>query len=180
MHQFARSILFTTIVTTAPAAVAESGKCVIETAKNGTMVKVRGVVFPGGHDMFIRPEQCPENRVIVTYADDRSLKQIHHLHVQRDEAFRMFEQYLKEEQLSSPNEICRQCPKYEVNAELTGRLDIARSAGLKRNPKTGKVIRLEGYGHPLPFTRFRLVVTSVANVITKELLVDKKSALPEK
>ena len=77
--------------------------------------------------------------------------------------------YLKEQQPSKPNEVCQQCPKYQVTAELTGRLDIAPSAGVKKNPKTGKATILEGYGHPLPFTRFRLVLTSVANVTTKEL-----------
>jgi hypothetical protein len=40
---------------------------------------------------------------------------------------------------------------------------------MTKDPKTGKVIGFEGYGHPLPFTRFRLVVTSISNVTAKEL-----------
>jgi hypothetical protein len=162
-----RSCLLGVVLSAVPI-MAQSGKCVIETAKNGAMVKVRGVVFPGGHDMFIRPEQCQDNRVIVTYGDDPALGSSR-LHVQRGDSFQAFERYLKEQQPAKPNEVCQQCPKYQVTAELSGRLDIAPSAGVKRNPKTGKATGLEGYGHPLPFTRFRLVLTSVANVTAKEL-----------
>jgi hypothetical protein len=156
----------------------QSAKCVIETTQNGTMVKVRGVVFPGGHDMFMRPEQCPDNRVILTYGDDPTLGR-DRLQMKRDAAFQEFEHYLREQQPSKPNEICQQCPKYQVEAELSGRLDIAPSAGVKRNAKTGKATGLEGYGHPLPFTRFRLVITSVATVTAKELPIIQDKA-PEK
>lgn len=172
----ARGLLLGIVVSTAPA-LAQSGKCVIETAKNGAIVRVRGVVFPGGHDMFIRPEQCPENRVIVIYGDDPTLGR-GRLQVKRDDAFRTFERYVKEQQPSKPDEVCQQCPKYQVTAELSGRLNVAPSAGVKRNPKTGKATGLEGYGHPLPFTRFRLVLTGVSDVTATELPAaqDKASA----
>ena len=170
-----RSCLLGVVLSAVPV-MAQSGKCVIETAKNGTVIKVRGVVFPGGHDLFIRPKQCPENRVIVTYGDDLALGPSR-LQVQRDDSFQAFERYLKEQRPSKPNEVCQQCSKYQVTAELTGRLDIAPSAGVKRNPKTGKAAGLEGYGHPLPFTRFRLVLTSVADVRAKELQTTQEKAL---
>jgi len=131
------------------------------------MVKIRGVVFQGGHDMFIRPEQCPNNRVIVTYGDDPTLGRSR-LEMKRDDSFQAFERYIKEQEPNKPNRVCQQCPQYQVTAELSGRLDVALSVGVKKNPKTGKVTSLEGYGHPLPFTRFRLVVTSIANVTAKE------------
>lgn len=167
LNRILRGCMFGIVLSAVPV-LAQSGQCFIETVKNGTLVTVRGVVFPGGHDMFIRPEQCPDNRVIVTYGDDPALGR-GRLQVKRDDSFQAFERYLKEQQPSKPNEICQQCPKYQVTAELSGRLDIAPSAGVKRNPKTGKATGLEGYGHPLPFTRFRLVLTSVANVTVKEL-----------
>jgi hypothetical protein len=157
----------------------QSVKCVIETTQSGTMIRVRGIVFPGGHDMFILPEQCPDNRVILTYGDDPTLGR-DRLQMKRDTTFQEFERYLREQQPSKPNEICQQCSKYQVEAELSGRLDVAVSAGVKRNPKTGKAIGLEGFGHPLPFTRFRLVITNVAIVSVKELPIMRDKASSKK
>lgn len=159
--------------------MAQARECVIETANNGAMVKIRGVVSSSGHDVFIRPEQCPDNRVIVAYGDDPALES-DRTGMKRDDSFQQFERYLKEQQPTEPNEYCQQCPRYQVTAELSGRLNIAPSAGVKRNPKTGKATGLEGYGHPLPFTRFRLVVTSVSGVVSKELPVNREKALPQK
>jgi hypothetical protein len=157
-------------------AIAQTRTCVIDTAKNGAMVKIRGVVSPGRHDIIIRPEHCPDNRVIVIYGDDPELGRAG-LVVKRDDSFREFQKYLREQQPSKPSAYCQQCPRYQVTAELSGRLDIASSVELKRDSKTGKAISLEGYGHPLPFTRYRLVMTAVSNVEAVELPV---SAVPEK
>ena len=156
-------------------AIAQTGTCVIDRAKNGAMVKIRGVVYAGRHDIFIRPEHCPDNRVIVIYGDDPELGRAG-LVVKRDDSFREFQKYLREPQPSKPSANCQQCRRYQVTAELSGRLDIASSVGVKRDSNTGKVIGLEGYGHPLPFTRYRLVMTAVSNVEAVELPV---SAVPE-
>jgi len=156
-------------------AIAQTGTCVIDRAKNGAMVKIRGVVYAGRHDIFIRPEHCPDNRVIVIYGDDPELGRAG-LVVKRDDSFREFQKYLREPLPSKPSANCQQCRRYQVTAELSGRLDIASSVGVKRDSKTGKVIGLEGYGHPLPFTRYRLVMTAVSNVEAVELPV---SAVPE-
>lgn len=51
-----------------------------------------------------------------------------------------------------------------MTAEFQGRLDIADSAGWKKDKKSGKVTGVEGFGHPLPFTRYRLVVASISKV----------------
>lgn len=51
-----------------------------------------------------------------------------------------------------------------MTAELQGRLDITDSAGWKKNPKSGKVTRVEGFGHPLPFTWYRLVIAGISKV----------------
>jgi hypothetical protein len=157
-------------------AIAQTGTCVVDSAKNGAMVKIRGVVSPGGHDIFIRPEGCADNRVIVVYGDDPELGRAR-LVVKRDDSFREFEKYLQEQQPSKPNAYCQQCPRYQVTAELSGRLDIAPSVGVKKDSKTGKATGLQGYGHPLPFTRYRLVMTAVSNVEAVERPI---SAVPEK
>jgi len=147
----------------AVAAADQTVGCVLDTASNGGVVKIRGEVSAGGHDLFIRPEGCWSNRVILIYGDDPSLGKAK-LSIRRDEPFRRFEKYLNEEQAPRPNQICRQCMKYRVTGEFEGRLEITASAGLKRDPKTGKVVGMDGFGHPVPFSRFRLVFTSVSNV----------------
>ena len=111
LDRIARGFLLGIVLSAAPG-LAQTGKCVIETAKNGAMIAVRGVVFPGGHDMFIRPAQCPDNRVIVIYGDDPAVARRDRIQVKRDSSFQEFEWYLKEQQPSRPNEICQQCPKY--------------------------------------------------------------------
>ena len=147
----------------ATAAVGQTGLCVLDAASDGDVVKIRGEVSAGAHDLLIRPEGCSSNGVILTYGDDPSLGKAR-LAVRRDESFRHFEKYLKEEQPPKPNEICRQCFRYRVTADFEGHLEVAPSASLKKDSKTGRVIGMEGFGHPSPFTRYRLVITSVSKV----------------
>jgi hypothetical protein len=147
---------------TLPAAP-QTGGCIVGTAKNGEVVKIRGELFPTAHDRFIQPVGCPDDRVILVYGDDASLGEAK-LSVRRDDSFRQFKKYADEEQPSKANEICMQCPRYRVTADFEGRLDIVPSAGWKKDSKTGKVTGIEGFGHPLPFTRYRLVMTGVSNV----------------
>lgn len=141
--------------------------CILNSARNGDVVKVRGEVFSTAHDMFIRLRECPDNRVILVYGDAPSLGESR-LSVTRDDSFRQFEKYSGEKQLPKANEMSSQNPKYRVTANFEGRLDIAASAGWKKDSKTGKVIGIEGFGHPRPFTRYRLVVTRVSNVEAAE------------
>lgn len=143
-------------------ATAQTAGCVLDAASNGARVKIRGEVF-GGHDMCIQPAECPGYTIVLVYGDDASLGK-NRLPMKRDEAFRQFEKYVNEPQPSTPDEICKECPKYRVTADFDGRLDVARSAGFRRNAKTGKVVGIEGFGHPRPFTRYRLVVTGISNV----------------
>jgi hypothetical protein len=137
--------------------------CIIEKTTNGAEVKFRGEVFSTAHDVFIRPQGCTENRIIMIYGDNPSLGK-EKLSMRRDEAFLQFEKFSKEEQPPKANEICKQCPRYRVIADFEGRLDIAASAGWKRDSKTGEMIGVDGFGHPRPFTRYRLVVTGISNV----------------
>lgn len=151
---------------TVPASAQMAG-CIVDTAKNGEVVKMRGELFPTAHDAFIRPLGCPDNRVILVYGDDASLGKAK-LGVRRDDAFRQFEKFADEEQPKKANEFCKQCPRYRVTADFEGRLDVAPSAGWKKDSKTGKVTGTEGFGHPRPFTRYRLVMTGVSNVEAAE------------
>jgi hypothetical protein len=140
--------------------------CPIANAGSGDAVVLRGEVFPTGHDTFLRPVGC-EERVILVRGDDPSLGKSK-IGFARDEAFQKYETYLRAEQKPNGINICRECWKYRVSAEFRGRLDVTESAGWKRDPKTGKVTGIEGFGHPLPFTRYRLVIAAVSKVETVE------------
>jgi hypothetical protein len=148
------------------AAVAASGQqtisCPLAEAKSGDTVVLRGEVFAAGHDVFVRPVGC-EERVILVYGDDPSLEKSR-ISVRRDETFKQYEGYLKAEWTPAGITDCRHCPRYRVTAEFRGRLDITDSAGWKKDPKSGKVIGVEGFGHPVPFTRYRLVIASISKV----------------
>ncbi len=144
-------------------ALAQTAGCIVGTAKNGDVVKIHSELFHGAHDALIRPAACPDGDIVLVYGDDASLGEAR-LPVKRDESFRQLERYSKEQLPSRLNEICSQCFRYRVTADFEGRLDLAPSAGWKRDPRTGKVIGIEGFGHPLPFSRYRLVLTAVSNV----------------
>lgn len=146
------------------------GPCPLDAAKNGDVVKIRGEAFPGGHDMFIRPAACatsPANRVILVWADDPSLS-TNRASVRKDTAFTEFNRLLKSTFPLPPNGVGVGQSRYRVLADFEGRLEVAQSAGLKRDPKSKKVVRLEGFGHPMPFTRFRLIATGVSRIESKE------------
>jgi hypothetical protein len=142
----------------------QNEKCILETAKSGELVSFRGEASSTDHDIIIRPKGCPKCRIILTYGDDRQALGKETLNVRRDDALMQFERYLQEQIPSQPNETCKLCPRYRVFADFEGRLDKAASAGLKKDPKSGKVIGTEGFGHPLPYTRYRIVVTRLSNV----------------
>ena len=146
--------------------------CPLDAAKNGDLVTIRGEAFRGGHDMFIRPAACatsPTNRVILVWADDASLS-ANQASVRRDSAFREFDRLLKATLPLPPNSAGVGPSRYRILADFEGRIEVAPSAGLKRNSDKTKVVRLEGYGHPMPFTRFRLLATGVSMVVSEEHL----------
>jgi hypothetical protein len=143
--------------------------CVLDTAKDGDMVRIRGEVFPTGHDTFIRPTTCTEgskNRVILIWASD-SIGSKRAL-VSKDQAFEEFNRLIRSTLPLPPNSVGTSELRYRVTADFEGHLQVTSSAGWKRDPQTQKIIGVEGFGHPMPFTRFRLVATKVSQVEFKE------------
>ena len=140
--------------------------CPLETAKNGDILTLRGEAVHGAHDGLIRIAGCADE-VLLAYADDPNLHESK-LSLKKDETFQKFVEYFSAERPPQPKVVCRECWKYRVTAEFTGRLDIADSAGWKKDAKTGKLTGLVGFGHPMPFTRYRLVITSVSKVEAAE------------
>ncbi len=140
--------------------------CALDNVRNGDRVKIRGAVFPTGHDVFIRPADCSEsadNRVILVWGDDPSLGP-NKAEVRRDAAFAEFNDRIKATFPLPAGGAGVGQSRYRVVAEFEGRLVVAASAGLKRDLTGKKVVGTEGSGHPMPFTRFRLVATSVSHL----------------
>ena len=119
----------------------------------------------GAHDGLLRLTGC-EDEVVLAYADDPRISQPK-LNLRKDEMFKRFRELFNAEQDAQPNSVCKECWKYRITAKFEGRLDITKSAGLKKNSKTGKV-DIVGFGSSVPFTRYRLVVTRVMNVEAAE------------
>ncbi|MCL4797463.1 MAG: hypothetical protein KJZ84_23065 [Bryobacteraceae bacterium] len=157
------------------------GTCPLDSAENGDVVKLRGEAFSAGHDTFIRPTACafdPANRVILVWADDPLLS-TNKASVRRDADFTEFTRLLKATFRLPPNAGGIGQARYRVFADFEGRLEVAPSTGLKRDPRSKKVVRLEGFGHPMPFTRFRLVATGVSRIESEEQSVKPDAKEPK-
>jgi hypothetical protein len=139
--------------------------CPAAVIPDGAAVVLRGEVSVTAHDLLLIPTGC-QDRVIVVFGDDPSLGKP--VPVKRDEQFQQFKTYLYAEKLAEAGTVCIGCFKYRVTAQLEGRLDVSQAAGWKRDNRTGKVIGIVGFGHPLPFARYRLVVSSVSQVETED------------
>jgi hypothetical protein len=85
--------------------------------------------------------------------------------LQKDKAFKQFDSALAQ-QHRSPSGICIACPKYDVQATITGRLDGVDDGGIHR--ENGKIVGLGGFGNANAYTA-RLVIQSVADVTPKEI-----------
>lgn len=140
--------------------------CPLDMAKNGDLVTLKAEAVHGAHDGLLRVSGCADE-ILFEYADDPNFRGSK-LQLKKDEALRQLKEYFGAEQPEQPNVVCRGCWKYRVVAEFVGRLDIAESAGWKKDAKTGKLTGLVGFGHPVPFTRYRLVITSVSSVQATE------------
>jgi hypothetical protein len=86
------------------------------------------------------------------------------LPVRKDDAFGQFVKLEKEEIPATPNEVCLHCPKYRITATFEGKLQKARSAGYKKDPKTGKIIGWEGFAYGIHLARYRLILTGISDL----------------
>jgi hypothetical protein len=85
--------------------------------------------------------------------------------LQKDKAFRQFDSALAQ-QHRSPSGLCLACPKYDVQATITGRLDGVDDAAVRR--ENGKIAGLGGFGNANAYAA-RLVIQSVSDVTPKEI-----------
>jgi hypothetical protein len=148
--------------------------CPVTVANAGRTITVRGTVVQAPHDMLLSVAGCVDP-LVVAYAGDEDTG-VPASQLQRDKNLQHFRSYATATYKSRGKNICIQCPKYEVEATLTGRLDIATlPEGARKDPfgfardANGKVLGKVGWGHPIPIYKCRLVVEAASNVVARKL-----------
>ena len=142
------------------------GACLLATARDGQTLTVQGKVRSEPHDMAFDIPGCGQT-VLLTFAGDKD-NQVGGTELRRDEELRRFQKYTSSVYKSTGKNVCLQCSEYgDVEAELTGKLEIASMppgatrdrAGFIRD-QSGKIIGQFGWGHPIPFASYRLMIQS--------------------
>lgn len=152
-----------------------TGVCILDAAKDGQVITLRGKVVNEPHDMGFHIPDCDE-LVLLTYAGDRD-NELSGDQLRRDENLKQFQKYTSSTYKSQGKSVCIECMKYgDVEATLTGKLEIATvppgttkdALGFLHDP-SGKIVGKSGWGHPIPFAKYRLVIKSVSNIAAKKL-----------
>lgn len=149
--------------------------CVLSTASNGQVITIHGKTVQEPHDLGFEIPGCKET-VLLTYAGDQDNK-VSASELRRDENLARFQKYTTSTYKSTGKSICMQCMKYgDVEATLTARLEIASiPAGTTKDPAgflrnaSGKIVGKWGWGHPIPFAGYRLVIQSVSKVTARKI-----------
>jgi hypothetical protein len=153
----------------------EPSACVLSTTSNGQVITVHGEAVQEPHDLAFDIPGCKDT-VLLTYAGDTD-NQVSASELRRDELLARFQEYTSSTYRSAGKSICMQCMKYgDVEATLTGRLEIASvPRGMTKDPAgflrdaSGKVVGKWGWGHPVPFAGYRLVIQSVSEVKARKI-----------
>jgi hypothetical protein len=177
-----RVTVYTTLVSllffasSASAQSASGSMCLLVSVTNGQTITVRGKVEQAPHDMALVVPGCGEALVLVYAGDPESRESTEKL--LKDENLKRFEKYTRATYRKVGGKgICLQCPKYEVEATLSGRLDVASDTvpegqwkdklGMLHD-QSGKFVGKAGFGHP-PTQKYQLVIESVSDVAARKL-----------
>lgn len=174
-------LLFVASERTASAQSAAEGSCPLAIFKDGQKASMHGKVAHGAHDLLFVVPGCDKTVVLEYAGSEESGMSIDKL--VRDENFIRFEKYVGDTYGKVGKGACMQCPKYDVEATLSGRLDLAPDAvpegqwkdklGMLHD-QSGKFVGKAGFGHP-PIQKYRLVIESVSDVAARELPKPKVS-----
>lgn len=118
---------------------------------------------------------CNET-VLLTYAGDQD-NDVSSDQLRKDENLKSFQKYTSAVYKSTKKDMCIQCMKYgDVEATLTGKLEVATiPPGTTKDPagflrdESGKIVGKSGWGHPVPFAKYRFVIQSVSDVTARKL-----------
>ncbi len=119
--------------------------CILDAAKDGQMMIVRGKVVQGPHDMGFDIPGCKE-AMLLTYAGDQD-NDVSAAQLRRDGNLKSFQRYTS--------------AVYTPGATKD-------HAGFVRD-ESGKIVGKSGWGHPVPFAKYRLVIQSVSNIKARKL-----------
>ncbi|MBI3664258.1 MAG: hypothetical protein HY234_14565 [Acidobacteria bacterium] len=128
------------------------------------MVRVHGTVVRGPHDIYLLasgPEGTEE--IILAFADDPEVNPKPNFRVNNHNLRRKFEQHLGAKVGRRGGKLSAGAYRYEVSATFVGRFDVSKEIGFVRG-EDGGIRGIEGFGHPFPFTRYRLVIESIERI----------------
>lgn len=153
---------------TAAAQQSNQGACALSSYTNGQTVTLQGTVVDGPHDMLLSIPGC-RDAVVLVYGE--ASEESPNANLKR------FQKYTSAVYKGTKERPCESCPMYQVQAALTGKLEVATvPAGTTKDSlgilhdASGKVVgKWGGWGHPLPFAGYRLVILSVADVKARKL-----------
>lgn len=158
-------------------------------AFDGKMVRVKGTVVTGLDQFVLNDGDCGKqvNSIWLSYPQGAKVKsgplamlELEPAHnfagtatsprraaiaLEKDKAFKQFDSALAQQHRAASG-LCLACPKYEVQATITGRLDGMDDAAVHRDK--GKIVTLGGFGNANAYTA-RLVIQSVSDVTAKEI-----------
>lgn len=148
----------------------QTGACILDTAKDGQSITLRGKTAQEPHDLVFDIEGC-NDVVVLTYAGYPDNK-VNADQLRQDESLKRFQKYTTATYKSSGKNICMECMKYrDVEATLTGKLEIATvPAGTTKDQlgflhgASGKIVGTSGFGHPTRMFKYRLVILSASDV----------------
>jgi hypothetical protein len=168
-------LLFCVFGRAASAQSAAEGSCSLSTFQDGQTASVHGKVAHGAHDLLLVVPGC-DKAVVLEYAGNEG-SGVSVDKLVRDESFKQFEKYARDTYKKVGKGACVQCPRYEVEATLTGKLDVAPDTvpegqwkdklGMLHD-QSGKFVGKAGFGHP-PIQKYRLIIESVSDVSAREL-----------
>ena len=150
-------------------------ECALSSAVNGQIITVQGEVRQGPHDMAFDIPGCKET-VLLTYAG-YSDSSVSASTLRSDKELKRFQKYTSSVYKSRGNNLCMGCSKFDgVKAELTGKLEISSvPPGATKDrigrmyDSSGKFIGMWGWGHPVSFAGYRLVIQSASHVTAQKM-----------
>lgn len=174
-EQVALAGVFSSICSLTAFAQNQTDACILNAAKDGQIITLRGKAVDEPHDLSFGILGC-NDLVMLAYAGDRDTD-VSADQLRRDENLKRFQKYTSAVYKGAGKNICMECAQYgDVEATLTGKLEIATIPpgttkdwmGFLRDA-SGKIVGTFGWGHPHPYFKYRLVVFSAADVKARKL-----------
>lgn len=147
--------------------------CPLTLSSNKQLTTLHGKIGNGSHDMLLIVPHC-DQVVVLVYAGDLETDTPAAM-LNADSNLKRFRKYTQATYGHIGKGICIQCAKYDVEATLTGQLEVATiPEGLRRDSagflwdESGKLMGGSGFGHPNRSYKYRLVIQSVSGMVAQK------------